>query len=168
MQLGMPAPSSVCYYLDKFPPEADNMKKTTKFLIFLFILAMLMMPVLSFAQPQAVPLSGSLIPCGTSLNPAIGSRASDHPCKFEDFITLINNVIKFALFYLALPIAAIMFAYAGFKLVTSGGSTEARSSAKNIFTNAAIGLVLAAGAWLIVKTLLSILSSPGAWTWIGF
>ncbi len=83
---------------------------------------------------------------------------------FPEFMKLINNVIDFAIKDLALPIAAIMIAYAGFKLVTSGGSTEARSSAKNIFTNTVIGLVLAAGSWIIVKTILSIAGYTGAWS----
>ncbi len=72
--------------------------------------------------------------------------------------TLINNVLDFVLKKLALPIAAIMFAYAGFLLVTAGGeAAHARTKAKEIFMNVAIGLVFVAGAWLIVKTLLSIL-----------
>lgn len=85
---------------------------------------------------------------------------------YKEFMGLINNVINFVLFKLALPIAALMFTYAGIKLVGSGGSTEARSSAKNIFTNTVIGLVLAAGSWLIVKTILFIAGYDG--TWIGF
>ena len=98
------------------------------------------MPVLVLAQ------EGGIIPCG---------NGDQEPCtSFSQFLALINNLINFTLTRLALPIAAIMFAYAGFKLVTSGGSEEARSSAKRIFTNTAIGLVLAAGAWLVIKTLL--------------
>ena len=37
-----------------------------------------------------------------------------NPCKFEHIFELINKVVNFALFQLALPIAAVMFAYAGF------------------------------------------------------
>ena len=90
-------------------------------------------------------------------------------CGWTEFMTLINNVIHFILFYLVIPIAAIMFFYAGFELVTSGGSTEKRGTAKKVFTNAVIGLVIAAGAWLIIHTILSILNpTVGAWSWIGF
>jgi hypothetical protein len=89
-------------------------------------------------------------------------------CGFNEFLALVNRVIRFILFNLAVPISAIMFAYAGFLMVTSGGSTESRKKAKSVFTSTAIGLVCAAGAWLIVKTLLSILSSPETWAWIGF
>src|SRR5258708_27303423 len=56
-------------------------------------------------------------------------------CNFNALIALINRVIHFVLFAMAVPIAAIMFAYAGVLSVTSGGSTESRGKAKNIFTN---------------------------------
>ena len=69
---------------------------------------------------------------------------------------------------LALPIAAMMFAYAGFLMVTAGESAaEARTKAKGIFTNALIGMVLAFACWIIVYSLLQILGyNDGAW--IGF
>ena len=105
------------------------------------VLLMLVMPVISFAYKLGDPL----VPCNNTLN----------PCNFDAFMTLINNVIHFLLFYMAVPIAAIMFFYAGFLMVTSGGSSESKTRAKSIFSNAVIGLVLAAGAWLIVKTILS-------------
>ena len=108
-----------------------------------------MMPVFSY--------SAGLVACD-------GTDAK--PCGFNQLMDLVNEVIKFVLFKLAVPIAAIMFAYAGFKMVTSGGSSEARGKAKNIFTNAVLGLAVAAGAWLIIRTILSILGYDG--DWIGF
>lgn len=87
-------------------------------------------------------------------------------CDFNAFLDLINTVIKFILFNLAIPIAAVMFVYAGFKLVTSGGSAEARGTAKRVFTNTLFGLIIAAAAWLIIRTVLSILGYQG--DWIGF
>lgn len=130
---------------------------------------MLVIPIFSFAQTdtdqpdQAFRDGKSLVPCGHSEQGVISN-----PCSFKDFMTMINGGITFILKFLVVPIAAVMFFYAGFELVTSGGSTEKRGLAKKVFTNAVIGLVIAVGAWLIVKTILSILSSPGTWTWIGF
>lgn len=101
-----------------------------------------------------------LVNCLTKANPTV-------LCDFNAFMGLINNIIKFILFDLAVPIAAIMFAYAGFLLVTAGGEAAgARTKAKSIFTNAVIGLVLAAAAWLIIRTILLILGYEG--DWIGF
>jgi hypothetical protein len=68
---------------------------------------------------------------------------------------------------MVIPIAAIMFAYAGFLMVTAGGeAAHARTKAKSIFTNAVIGLIIAVACWLIIKTILSILGFNGSW--IGF
>ena len=117
------------------------MKKTTKILLTLFIFSMLIIPVFSFA-------AGGLVPC---------DGTKENPCKFEQVIILINNVIDFILKYMVIPICAIMFAYAGVLLVISGGQDSARTKAKDIFTNAVIGLVIAFAAWLIVKLILSIL-----------
>ena len=81
---------------------------------------------------------------------------------------LINNVVKFILFSLVVPFAAIMFAYAGFELLTSGGETSKREKAKKIFLNVAIGLVVAAAAFLIIQTVLSIVGYDKSWDWFGF
>jgi len=85
---------------------------------------------------------------------------------FKELMALINNIIYFVLFGLAIPISAIMFAYAGVLMLTSGGSTEAVTKAKKIFTNVAIGLILAAISFLIVSALLATLGFDGSW--IGF
>jgi hypothetical protein len=98
---------------------------------------------------------GNLIPCGTSTNKG--------NCDFNALMILVNNVVKFILFKLALPIAAIMFAYAGFELLTAGGDTAKMKKAKTIFINVALGLIIAAAAWLIVNTILTILGYTGTW-----
>lgn len=129
----------------------NSMKKTAKFLIFLSIFLILIMPVFSFAADP-------LVPCGVK-DEAVLAEHPDYskPCGFLQFMALINGIIDFIFKFLALPIAAIMFAYAGVLLVTSAGSPESRTKAKSIFFSTFIGLALAAGAWIIVKTLLSIL-----------
>ena len=87
-------------------------------------------------------------------------------CNWNYLLTMVNNVVKFVIVDLIVPIAAIMFAYAGFELITSGGSTEKRTKAKKMFTSVAIGIVLVVAAWLIIFTISSILGYNGAW--IGF
>lgn len=131
------------------------MKKITKFLIPVFVFLMLIMPVVSLAQVR--PPNSVLVPCDNTTR----------PCDFNAFLDLVNRVIRFVFVYMAVPIAAIMFVYAGFLLVTAGEEAAgARTKAKDIFWNALLGLVLAAGAYLIIRTLLSILGYDG--TWIGF
>ncbi len=130
----------------------------------------------SFGGAHLTPTGGSSSSSSTSTTSTTSTRniRSENTglvpcvdnCGFVDLITLINKVIEFILYKLALPVAAIMFAYAGFKMVTAGGNTEGINTAKTVFKNTAIGLMLAAGAWLIVKTLLSILGYTGT-TWLG-
>lgn len=114
----------------------------------------LVTPVISFGQGM------ELIPCGKT------GQAGE--CQFDDLLKLINNIVRFVFVYLALPISAIMFAYAGVTMVTSGGSTESRSKAKNIFKNTALGLIFAAGSWLIVRTILVAVGFKSSWEWFGF
>ena len=107
------------------------MKK--KFIVMVMLLAIFL---------PGMGLAAELVPCSTG-----------DDCTFESLILLINNVLKFIFTKLAVPIAAIMFVYAGFLLVTAQGG-EAKGKAKTIFTNTVLGLVLAAGAYLIVKLVL--------------
>lgn len=85
----------------------------------------------------------------------------DGMCTFDDFMTLINNVINFVLFVLATPLVAIIVAYAGWLYLSSGGSSENVSKAKKILKNAIIGYIIALAAWLIIKTILVTLGFNG-------
>ena len=133
-------------------------------LIFLSIFLMLIMPALSSAD--------GLVPCNNNsatITPTDGSAPIvPTPCNFNALLALVNGVINFILYSMVIPIAAIMFAYAGFTMVTAGGeAAHARTKAKEIFSNTVIGLIIAMAAWLIVKLILiNILHYNGAW--IGF
>jgi hypothetical protein len=122
-----------------------------KIFIHLLIAVILVLPVVGLADDN--PATSRLVPCDTG-----------EACNFGALMQLIDNVIKFALFKMAVPIAAIMFAYAGFKMITAGGeAASARTQAKEIFINTAVGLVIAIAAWLIVSTILAILGYKGGW-----
>lgn len=82
-------------------------------------------------------------------------------CDFNYLLTLVNSVISFLLFYIASPIAAIIFVYAGFKLLTSGGSEEALTHAKKMMLTMVKGYVIALAAWLIIYTLVKELNFQG-------
>lgn len=120
---------------------------------------MLVTPVLAMAFTYN-PDTG-LIPCS---NTADDKGVIAKPCDFNALMTLINNLISFAIFYLALPISAIMFAYAGFLMVTAGESaSEARSTAKGIFLDTVKGLLIALMCWVIVHSIFEILGYQGGW-----
>ena len=124
------------------------MKKITKLLIFLFMFLILITPALSFA---------TLVTCDNS---------ATQPCDFNALMGMINGIINFILYSMVIPIAAILFAFVGFEMVTSGGSSEKRGLAKKVFANVVIGLIIAMSCWLVVKLILGILGYNGAW--IGF
>lgn len=121
--------------------------------------------------PSASPSSSNIIPCGTEKytakegNHQIGEVKN--PCGFDHIFILINNFIKYFILYIAIPLAAIMFCYAGFLLVTSGGSEESWGKAKGLMWNVVIGLVLVAGAWLIVNLILVVLGYNSSFNWFG-
>ncbi len=86
----------------------------------------------------------ALVPCG----------GPGDPCGFSDLIVMINGIINFLLFSVAIPVAAIMFAAAGFMLITAGGDTGKISQAKEIFGSVLWGILIAFMAWIIIQTLL--------------
>ncbi len=82
-------------------------------------------------------------------------------CDFNQVMTLINRVIRFLLINIATPLAAIIFCYAGFKYLTSGGSEESTKKAKHMLINVVVGYIIALGAWLIINTILTSLGFNG-------
>jgi hypothetical protein len=82
-------------------------------------------------------------------------------CDFNSLMELINKVIDFLLFYLATPLAALAFCYAGFIMITAGGSSEKVTKAKTIIKNVVFGYILALAAWLIIKTIMTTLGYNG-------
>jgi|GEM_PF-3273442 len=117
--------------------------------------------------------NGGLVLCGTQRAPySTDSKGAQtggnilNPCDFHYLLIMVNYIINFVFKYMVVPVAAILFAYAGFELITSGGSPEQRGKALNVFKNVGIGLVISAASWLIVSLILSILGFSGSW--IGF
>ncbi len=101
------------------------------------------------------PVYSGLVPCGDNID-VIGDQ-----CDFNDFITLINRVINFLIFFIGFPFVAIVVAYAGIKLLVSGGDTEAKSSAKKMISKVLLGLIMALLCWGIIKLVLRTLGYCG-------
>lgn len=100
--------------------------------------------------PHFVSAAG-LVPCG-----GYTEEGLDEPeCNFTTFMEMLNDLISWLLFTLAMPLAALMFAYAGFLYLTSGVKPEQREKAKKLIGNIIWGLVIALAAWLIVHTILT-------------
>jgi len=81
-------------------------------------------------------------------------------CKFSDLIVLAQNLIN-DLIVISTFLATAAFAYAGFILLTSGGSESAKTRAKEVFRKVLIGYLWILGAWLLIYTITSVLLNPG-------
>lgn len=83
------------------------------------------------------------------------------PCDFNMLIAMINNLITFLLVTMATPIFALIVIYAAWLYLSDMGSSENVKKAKHILKNAIIGYIIALAAWLIVKTIVSMLGFTG-------
>lgn len=72
--------------------------------------------------------------------------------SFNDIPLLIANLIQVVLF-LGAAMAVIFIVVAGIKYSTAQGDASKVQSAKGTITNAILGLVISAGAYLIVDAL---------------
>ncbi len=77
-----------------------------------------------------------------------------------DLALLAQNVLNDGI-YLAVFLSAVLFAWAGFKHMTAGGSPDQIHQANKVFSAVFIGLIIILSAWLIVGTLLSVIAGGG-------
>ena len=85
--------------------------------------------------------------------PCDGTALSGTECTVCSLATLAQNVLNTGIF-IAVFFSAIMFAWAGWELLTSQGNEEKYTHAKSIFLNVMIGLIIILAAWLVVDTLM--------------
>ena len=92
-----------------------------------------------FAVPM-ISLSAPLVPCdGITVK-----------CDFDALMKLVKNLMDFVLL-LAMPLAAILFAYAGWLYLSSSVDPGKKGQAHKIFASVFWGLLFTLGAWFIVK-----------------
>lgn len=112
----------------------------------LMLLVVILSPLVSYAAP--------IVPCGIDDAVARGLDASyAAPCDFSHFIIGINNIINF-LIMIGGSIAAIVFAIAGFMILTAGANESQVTKAKGMFMQVVWGFVWMLAAWLLVKMVL--------------
>ncbi len=104
--------------------------------------------------PFAASAAG-LVPC---------QGAAD--CNICTFGSLIQNIINFAI-GLSIPLAAVMFAYAGWLYFSNRENMAQIEKAHSIFRTVFIGFCIALAAWLIIQTVLKTLA-PGYQSWTTF
>src|SRR3989344_3815011 len=75
---------------------------------------------------------------------------------------LMQNIINFLL-AISIPIAAVMFAYAGALYMSAGGNPTQIGKAQKIFKSVGIGFLIAITGWLVVQTILSTVFDDDFW-----
>lgn len=86
----------------------------------------------------------------------IPSACKGGPCQLCDLYQLAHNIIELLL-QIAVPLAIAMLFYGGYLYISSGGDGGKVSQGKKAIVNAAIGLVIAFGAYAIITSALLII-----------
>ena len=127
-----------------------------KFFTQMVAMTLLALIVVSFVPGVALAQTkkpSGLIPCGNVVEKGMVVEAER--CTFNDLIILAQNVINFLIFKVAAPIAAVMFAYAGFLWLTNGGNESKITQAREVFWMVFWGLVIALAAWLTINMIVT-------------
>ncbi len=126
------------------------------------ILAKIILATVCFSAFVVFPLDVSAA-TATGISQFAGCSGTD--CSACNIVDLTNGLIKWLIGFLFV-LFAVLVAYAGFGLVTSGGNHHALDEAKSRFMNAFIGMIIILSAWLIVDTIMRGLvgnaSNPGS------
>jgi type III secretory pathway component EscT len=128
-----------------------QIKNIQKIIPLFFIVFILVTPLIVNAQ---------IIPCGGHiLDPNTGAILKEQPaCDFNFLLQMVNNIIKWMVMISA-PVAAGIFAWAGFLYMTTGISDQ-KNKAKSMIVKVFIGFVVILAAWLIVSTVIDALLKP--------
>lgn len=102
-------------------------------------------PVFASAQTTG------LVKCGLVY---VGAASEQKLCTMCDIFKLVQVVTNFLIVYMAAPVAALVFAYGGFLLLTPGGSADKAKRGKTAITNAVVGLVIIYVSWLAVDAIM--------------
>lgn len=105
--------------------------------------------------------SAALVP---QCNP-VGPRGAPGTCNLCHILELVKNLVTFML-EIGVVFAGLFLAWGAFVIMTAGGSEERVTEGKKIMTTVVWGLVIAFSSWLILGTLIQIITgSPSALPW---
>ena len=103
---------------------------------------------------SATMLSGVVLSVPVIAVAQIGIPCNGPDCGFDDLVTLANNIIKFLVFTVSAPLAAVGFMWAGADLVLNQNKEGAWSKAKERFELIGMGFGIILTAFLIIKMVL--------------
>ncbi len=113
----------------------------------LFFVALFMV---SFVQPVR---AAGLVPCEGIDNPDPTKN-----CNFDTLIILLNNIASFVMFRLPIILLVIVFAWNGVMLIYKSDRAGALKDIKKNLWNVLLGYLLIVGAYIIVKTFITLLA----------
>lgn len=93
----------------------------------------------------------TLIPCE---NKVVAGKVTDS-CGFDDIMKLANNIVRFLMIDIVMPLIAIGFMYIGARLILYQNKKAEWDAAKGSFENLAIGFGYILGFYVLVKFVLS-------------
>lgn len=127
------------------------MKYLFSFSMFVLLSLVMVLPQVGFAQEGSImsAYQGALDLQAAQLVTCTGYT----DCNFCSFGEMVNNIINW-LFGILTVLAVVIMAWAGIKLVTSGGNQEAMRWAKERIVYVIIGFLLMLTSWLIIDTIL--------------
>ena len=113
---------------------------------------------------SVTPAFAALVP---ACNP-VGPRGAPDTCNLCHILELIKNLIEFLL-QIGVVFAGLFIAWGAFVIMTAQDSEEKVKSGREIMTTAIWGVVIALSSWLIISTLLQIVTGSASklpWTQI--
>ncbi|MEI6553726.1 MAG: hypothetical protein WCO09_04095, partial [bacterium] len=100
-------------------------------------------PLVVFAETTN-PVSEILLKC----------TKSETPCGYDDFIALINGIIKYGITIIGLAFVLVLL-YVGFQYLTSGGDVGKVKKSRDMLNKVMWGLLYTLCGWLIVYFILT-------------
>ena len=99
-------------------------------------------------------VQAGLVPCGLAEDDLDQEGDQTVPCTICHLFLMLSNIIKFVMFKIVPPLAALMLIVGGIMFFFAGTNPEMFNQAKSIIISVAIGLGIVFGAWVIVNTIL--------------
>lgn len=100
-----------------------------------------------------------LVNCGKGAGTKDDPAALD--CDFVEAIAMINTLINW-LIMIAMPLAAVAFAYAGWLRISAGDNSSQITKSNHVFVSVGIGFMVILSGWLVFKLIADTFLNPDA------
>lgn len=108
-----------------------------------------------------MPLSAVFLFSLNFASAAIVVCADPNNCNLCDLFKSTNNLVKFLVQSIALPLAGVAIIYAGIMILTAGAAPKNLDKGKTALWSAVWGLLIALAAWIIIDMIFKVLLLGG-------